>query len=103
MPDRTKVRRSVVIAAAALAALALACPPAFAASVRVSPATGVNPAGQTVTVTGSGFDPVRNNGFGVYVVFGPRTADWTTNANAYLAAKWVHSGATASAGHERDT
>ena len=31
-------------------------------------------------MTGSGFDPNANNGFGIYVVFGPKNADYATNA-----------------------
>ncbi|MFD0684306.1 hypothetical protein [Actinomadura fibrosa] len=102
MPNSSAPRRSAAVtvagAAALAGALALGARPAHAASLRVSPASGVNPSGQTVSVRGSGFDPARNNGFGVYVVFGPRGADWTTNANAYLSAVWVHRGAAAGAG-----
>ncbi|WP_157430695.1 hypothetical protein [Actinomadura macra] len=101
MPNSIALRRAAIpasVTAATLAALALAADPAYAASVRVSPTSGVNPAGQSVTVSGSGFDPARNNGFGVYVVFGPRRANWVTDSNAYLAAKWVHRGAAGSGG-----
>ncbi|SPT51566.1 IPT/TIG domain-containing protein [Actinomadura madurae] len=101
MPNSSSIFRGAA-AAVAVAVLTLAllvpAPPAFAASVSVSPTSGVDPGGQTITVRGSGFDPDRNNGFGVYVVFGPRRADWTTNANAYQAATWVHRGASAGAG-----
>jgi Neocarzinostatin family len=65
--------------------------PAAAASVRVAPSSGVAD-GQSVTVTGSGFDPNRNNRFGVYVVFGPRTANFSKDANLYASAVWVHAG-----------
>ncbi|QXJ22335.1 hypothetical protein AGRA3207_003321 [Actinomadura graeca] len=101
MPNSPVLRRAAIpasVTAAALAAFALAATPAHAAAVRVSPTSGVNPAGQTVTVSGSGFDADRNNGFGVYVVFGPRRADWVTDSNAYLAARWVHRGASGSGG-----
>ncbi|MCP9951155.1 IPT/TIG domain-containing protein [Actinomadura madurae] len=101
MPNSSRISPGAA-AAVAVAVLALAvlvpAPPAFAASVSVSPTSGVDPGGQTITVRGSGFDPDRNNGFGVYVVFGPRRADWTTNANAYQPATWVHRGASAGAG-----
>ncbi|MFC4055289.1 hypothetical protein ACFOY4_36850 [Actinomadura syzygii] len=92
MPNFTASRRSAVVAATAAGLLVLAQAPAFAASVRVSPSSGLDPAGQTVAVRGSGFDPARNNRFGVYVVFGPRGSDWATNSNAYLSATWVHPG-----------
>ncbi|TYB42291.1 hypothetical protein [Actinomadura chibensis] len=92
MPNFTASRRGAVVAATAAGLLVLAPAPAFAAAVRVSPASGLDPAGQTVTVRGSGFDPARNNRFGVYVVFGPRGSDWATNSNAYLSATWVHPG-----------
>ncbi|MGI5165852.1 hypothetical protein ACQEU3_15975 [Spirillospora sp. CA-253888] len=75
--------------------LALAVPiglaePAHAASLQVSQRTGVDPAGATVSVSGSGFDARRNNGFGVYVVFGPRPANYFKDANLFAAAVWVH-------------
>jgi hypothetical protein len=53
-----------------------------------------------LTVSGNGFDPHRNNNFGVYVVFGPKSANYWTNANAFGAAKWVHPGAAASGGQD---
>ncbi|TDC61700.1 hypothetical protein E1200_28440 [Actinomadura sp. GC306] len=84
--------RAAAVAATALGLLLAAPQPAFAASVRVSPTTGLDPGGQTISVSGSGFDAARNNKFGVYVVFGPRRADWATNSNSFLAAKWVHPG-----------
>ncbi|MEU5884948.1 hypothetical protein [Spirillospora sp. NPDC047279] len=77
---------------AVCAGLAVAAPPAHAAGIRVSQTTGLAPAGQSVTVTGSGFDPKRNNRFGVYVVFGPRRADFFKNADAFGSAVWVHPG-----------
>ncbi|TDD35832.1 hypothetical protein E1287_12655 [Actinomadura sp. KC06] len=92
MPNFRASRRGAVVAATAAGLLVAASLPAHAASVQVAPTSGVNPAGQAVTVRGSGFDPVRNNKFGVYVVFGPRRPDWTSNSNAYLAANWVHPG-----------
>lgn len=96
MPKLKLVRvasaKGAAVVVTALGLLVTAPQPAFAASVRVSPTTGLDPGGQTITVRGSGFDPRRNNKFGVYVVFGPRNADWVTNSNAYLSAKWVHPG-----------
>ncbi|MYW03537.1 Htaa domain-containing protein [Streptomyces sp. SID3343] len=55
----------------------------------VTPATGAKPDGQTFTVTGTGFDPVRDGGNGIYVAFGPKNADWNTNPAPYQATKWV--------------
>ncbi|TDB86058.1 hypothetical protein E1266_34725, partial [Actinomadura sp. 7K534] len=91
-------RRGAAVAVAAFGLLVAAPQPAFAASVRVSPATGLDPGGQTISVGGSGFDPARNNRFGVYVVFGPRRADWSTNSNSFLSAKWVHPGGSGGGG-----
>ncbi|NEA22127.1 hypothetical protein, partial [Actinomadura bangladeshensis] len=78
---------SLAVAGAGLVAVA---PPAHAASLRVSQTANLAPAGQSVTVSGSGFDAARNNGFGVYVVFGPRRAGFHRNANAFASAVWVH-------------
>jgi hypothetical protein len=78
--------------AAAGAGLVAVAPPAHAASLRVSQTANLAPAGQSVTVSGSGFDAARNNGFGVYVVFGPRRAGFHRNANAFASAVWVHRG-----------
>ncbi|TDC97219.1 hypothetical protein E1285_04330 [Actinomadura sp. 7K507] len=91
-------RRSAIVAGTALGLLVIAPQPAFAASVRVSPTSGLDPGGQTITVRGSGFDAAKNNKFGVYVVFGPRNADWVTNSNGFLAAKWVHPGGAGGGG-----
>lgn len=91
-------RRGAVVAVTALGLLVIAPQSAFAASVRVSPTTGLDPGGQTITVRGSGFDAARNNKFGVYVVFGPRGPDWASNSNAYLAATWVHPGGSGGGG-----
>ncbi|MCD0449015.1 hypothetical protein LO762_07400 [Actinocorallia sp. API 0066] len=85
---------------AALLAVGAACAltvatatPASAASVRVSPSSGLPSSGTTtISISGSGFNPTANNGFGVYVVFGPRTANFAQDANLYGAAKWVHKG-----------
>ncbi|WP_026313421.1 hypothetical protein [Actinomadura flavalba] len=66
--------------------------PAHAAALQVSQRTNVAPSGQSITITGSGFDAKRNNGFGVYVVFGPRPANYFRDANLFLSAVWVHQG-----------
>jgi hypothetical protein len=63
-------------------------------TVRVTPSSGLLPdGGTTITVTGSGFDPVKNNKVGVYVVFGPKDpGTYFSDANRFLAAVWVHPG-----------
>ncbi|MFV2173019.1 hypothetical protein ACFHW2_24960 [Actinomadura sp. LOL_016] len=94
--SRRVIGAIAILAAAGVGPVALAGP-AHAASLRVSATSGLDPAGQSVTVTGSGFDPDRNNGFGVYVVFGPRRADFHRNANAFGSAVWVHKGGSGGA------
>ncbi|GAA2735874.1 hypothetical protein [Actinocorallia aurantiaca] len=88
-----KPTRSLATALAFGSALGLTvatASPALAASVRVAPATGLSASGASVSVSGSGFDAVGNNGFGVYVVFGPKKANFHQDANAFGAARWVH-------------
>ncbi|MFC0531850.1 HtaA domain-containing protein [Phytohabitans kaempferiae] len=58
-------------------------------AVSVTPVSNLDPAGATVTVNGSGFNAA---GAGVYVVFGPKRADYWTNAAYYKSAKWVRAG-----------
>src|SRR5690606_31442851 len=96
-------RGGAVLAAAGLITLGLGATPAFAAgpSTTVTPKTGADPAGQDFVVKGSGFDPNANNGFGVYVVFGPKNADYATNAATFQASKWVHRNGTPSSGQDR--
>ncbi|GAA3210109.1 hypothetical protein [Actinocorallia longicatena] len=65
---------------------------AAAASVSVAPASGLDPAGATISVGGQGFNATGNNKFGVYVVFGPRRANFSTDSLAFGAARWVHPG-----------
>lgn len=73
------------------------------AAVRAAePQVSVVPAGPyangrtEITVTGSGFDAEANGGVGVYLVFGPQTEAPTyyTDAELYIAARWIHAGAT---------
>ncbi|WP_019632280.1 hypothetical protein [Actinomadura atramentaria] len=90
-------RRQRAVASVSAAALLCAAPvalatPAHAASLAVSQRTGVPQSGATLTVTGSGFDAKRNNAFGVYVVFGPRPANFFKDANLFASAVWVHPG-----------
>lgn len=96
---------SAAVAAIALAGVGLAAPAQAAGTpaVTVAPSTGVDPAGGTITVNGSGFDTTINNGWGVYVVFGPHNADYATNAAAFQSSKWVRPGGTASAGGDAMT
>ncbi|WP_067460344.1 hypothetical protein [Actinomadura macra] len=93
-------RGAALLAAAGLTTIGLGVAPALAAgpATTVTPATGADPEGATLTVHGSGFSATANNGLGVYAVFGPKGPDYATNANAYQASKWVHKGATPSAG-----
>ncbi|ROO84402.1 putative surface cell wall-binding protein [Actinocorallia herbida] len=70
---------------------------AAGAAVTVSPASGLDPAGATISVAGSGFDANANNGFGIYVGFGWKdtSATWYLNAGAFESVKWVHKNNTA--------
>lgn len=97
------------LAAATLAAGALGAPvgaaPAVTAAVgpaaptvTVTPTRDVPREGASLVVDGRGFDPDRNNGVGIYVVFGPRAPEFWRNANLFAAAKWVHRNASASPG-----
>jgi hypothetical protein len=69
---------------------------AAAPRISVTPTSGLLPGGgSAITVTGSGFDPVKNNKVGVYVVFGPiDPGTFFKDANRFLAAVWVHPGAS---------
>ncbi|WP_439675488.1 hypothetical protein [Embleya sp. MST-111070] len=75
--------------------------PPPAPKLTVSPAAGANPDGQNFTVTGTGFDPVRDGGNGVYVAFGPKGTDWNTNPAPYQATKWVRTTPGTSPGQAR--
>lgn len=66
---------------------------AAAPALSVSPTTGLAAGGATVNVSGTGYNATANGNLGVYVVFGPKNADYATNANAFGAAVWVHPGA----------
>jgi hypothetical protein len=78
--------------------------PVWTPAVNVSKASGLDPAGETVTVTGSGFDPVTNVGTrpplagqptGVYLVFAKLGEPWRpsvgapSTARTVLDQKWV--------------
>jgi hypothetical protein len=65
-------------------------------AIAVSPTSGLSTAGPTtVSVSGSGFDPVKNEGFGVYVMYGPVGA---TQQSQFYSAKWVAPGNAPGAG-----
>lgn len=72
-----------------------------APSVTVDPATGVDPAGATISVAGSGFDPEANTAAGIYVSFGPKVDEHWTNAGVLQVTKWVN--ATNTPTDARDT
>ena len=59
-------------------------------AVTVTPAQGLDPAGATITVRGTGFDPDANNGAGIYVSFGPKVAEHWSNAGVLQVTKWVN-------------
>ncbi|MCR6484984.1 HtaA domain-containing protein [Amycolatopsis sp. OK19-0408] len=71
------MRRLLVAAGAATLLGCLVVPPALAAgpAVTVTPATGLDPAGTSITVKGSGFDPAANDGKGFGVRVGPAKDD----------------------------
>lgn len=87
-----------ILLGAGLAVFGLSSP-ALAAGpgITVGPASGADPAGQTLTISGSGFTA---NALGFYVSFGPKNADYYTNAGIYQKTKWVRVGATPSAGQD---
>ncbi|WP_405096965.1 HtaA domain-containing protein [Micromonospora sp. NBC_01412] len=58
-------------------------------AVSVTPSTGLDPAGATITVEGSGFDPAANRGAGFYVSFGPKVDQHWLNAGVLQVTKWV--------------
>ncbi|TDB93945.1 WxL domain-containing protein [Actinomadura sp. 7K534] len=100
---RRITRGGAVLATAGLITLGLGAAPAFAAgpATTVTPDSGADPAGQDLTVSGSGFNPDANNGFGVYVVFGPKNADYATNAGTFQVSKWVHKNGAPSPGQDK--
>lgn len=59
--------------------------------VTVSQTSGLPREGDTeLTVTGTGFDPNKNGGNGVYVVYGPKVDQfWTLPQSTFGAVKWV--------------
>jgi hypothetical protein len=79
--------------AAAVTVTATAAP--VGASVSVTPATGIDPDGATLTVTGSAFKPTGGSVFGVYVGIGPKSAlsdpTWYLKAGYFANVKYVSS------------
>jgi hypothetical protein len=98
--SRRLLRLAIGAAAAVLLLLAAGATSASAApEVTVSQTANLDPDGEvTLTVEGSGFDPAGSGGNGIYLAFGPKNADYQTNAAAYYEAKWVHTGAAPSPG-----
>jgi hypothetical protein len=68
--------------------------------VTVTPATNLCQTGQTVTVSGSGWSTTANGGLGFYVAYGPAVTNFWTDASLFASAKWIHPGATPSAGQD---
>lgn len=86
--------RWATLASATLVIAAVSAGPAAAAGpvVAVAPAGPLAAGTQTITVSGTGFDPVGNNGSGIYVVFGPITPapNYYIDPSIYGAVKWVY-------------
>ncbi|MEV8510903.1 HtaA domain-containing protein [Dactylosporangium sp. NPDC051484] len=59
-------------------------------TVTVTPSQGLDPAGATITVRGSGFDPDANNAAGFYVSFGPKVDEHWANSSVLQVTKWVN-------------
>ncbi|MGW0434758.1 HtaA domain-containing protein [Micromonospora sp. NPDC003197] len=59
-------------------------------AVTVAPSSAVDPAGTTITIDGTGFDPDANNGAGIYVSFGPKVDEHWINAGVLQTTKWVN-------------
>jgi len=104
-----RVRRKAAALAGSLSMIAagatmLAASPASAepappttAAVTVSPSTGLNPAGATITVNGSGFSTTEP---GIYVAIASTAKYDPADGEAFGTQKWVHVGATPSRGQD---
>ena len=69
-----------------------------APTVTATPATGLDPDGATVQVSGTGFDPASP---GIYVAFGALAeGQWWLDAGRFKTTKWVRPGATPSASQD---
>jgi hypothetical protein len=86
----TRSLATILVFGTALGLATATASPAAAASVRVTPTSGLTASGATVTVSGSGFSATANGGVGIYVVFGPKKANFHQDANVFGAARWVH-------------
>jgi hypothetical protein len=102
---RRSLRPSALLVGAALALtlVAAACAPAAnvpttGATLTVSKSTGLDPAGEVITVTGTGFTTTANLGTrppllgqpgGVYVVFGRFAEVWQPSASAVAGARTI--------------
>ncbi|WP_328646507.1 HtaA domain-containing protein [Amycolatopsis sp. NBC_00348] len=87
------LRRWAAVAVAAAVLGAVGAPPASAATapaVTVTPATGLDPAGTSITVKGTGFAPDANDGKGFGVRVGPAKDDVRTRtATGFQVSKLV--------------
>jgi hypothetical protein len=61
-----------------------------APSVVASPTTGLATENATISVSGSGFDPVANSAAGIYVAVGPKTENHWLNSGVLQGTKWVY-------------
>ncbi|WP_431279094.1 HtaA domain-containing protein [Leifsonia poae] len=91
-PDDTVAFDGSASSATTVTITAKAVEPAHA-SVSVSPATGIDPAGASLTVSGSSFKQTGAAVFGVYVGIGPKSVlddpTWFVNAGYFANVKWV--------------
>jgi hypothetical protein len=88
-----RLRCSLVAVSTLLVIGAVAAPVAAGGPIVTVNPGGPLPSGtQTITVSGTGFDPVGNNASGVYVVFGPITPapSYYIDPSIYAAVKWVY-------------
>ncbi|APU17942.1 MULTISPECIES: neocarzinostatin apoprotein domain-containing protein [Actinoalloteichus] len=69
--------------------------------VTVSKTADLDPAGETVTVSGEGFHPPAGVS-GIYAVFGPRTDAYWTDASVYHSATFIPAGDLATGTFEAD-
>lgn len=101
---RRSTRSALFVSAAfALTLVAAACAPAAdvpttGATLTVSKSTGLDPAGEVITVTGTGFTttanlgtrpPLLNQPAGAYVVFGRFADVWQPSAGAVAGARTI--------------
>ncbi len=88
---------ALAVASTALVGTAQSSSAANGPAVTVTPASGLNPAGASVTVSGSGF---ATAGSGIYVGIADQAKYSPTNADVFGVVKWLHLGATPSSGQD---